>query len=126
MVTAGATEAIAAAVLALCTDGDEVITFEPTYDSYSATIKLAGAIEKPVLLNAPNYGFDYDELVAAITPNTRAILLNTPHNPTGKVFTRAELESIAELAISHDLVVISDEVYEHMVFDGEHLSLIHI
>ena len=123
LVTAGATEAIAAAVLALCTDGDEVITFEPTYDSYSATIKLAGAIEKPVLLNAPNYGFDYDELVAAITPSTRAILLNTPHNPTGKVFTRAELESIEELAISHDLVVISDEVYEHMVFDGEHLPI---
>ncbi len=123
LVTAGATEAIAAAILALCDTDDEVITFEPTYDSYSATIKLAGAIEKPVLLQPPNSSFDLAELTAAITPKTRAILLNTPHNPTGKVFTRSELESIAELAIANDLVVISDEVYEHMVFEGEHIPI---
>ena len=123
LVTAGATEAIAAAVLALCDTDDEVITFEPTYDSYSATIKLAGAVEKPVLLNPPDSSFVLAELESAVTPKTRAILLNTPHNPTGKVFTRAELESIAALAITHDLIVISDEVYEHMVFDGEHIPI---
>ena len=123
LVTAGATEAIAATMLALCDTGDEVITFEPTYDSYSATIKMAGAIEKPVLLNAPDFTFDLSELEAAISPRTRAILVNTPHNPTGKVFGRDELEDIAALAIAHDLVVITDEVYEHMVFDGEHIPL---
>lgn len=123
LVTAGATEAIAATILALCDTGDEVITFEPTYDSYSATIKMAGAIEKPILLNAPDFGFDIGELVAAISPKTRAILVNTPHNPTGKVFTLEEMESIAALAIEHDLIVITDEVYEHMVFDGEHIPM---
>ena len=123
LVTAGATEAIAATILALCDTGDEVITFEPTYDSYSATIKMAGAVEKPILLNAPDFTFDLAALEAVITPETRAILVNTPHNPTGKVFTRAELESIAALAIEHDLVVITDEVYEHMVFDGEHIPM---
>ena len=123
LVTAGATEAIAATILALCDTGDEVITFEPTYDSYSATIKMAGAIEKPVLLNAPDFSFDLAALTAAISPQTRAILVNTPHNPTGKVFTREEMESIAALAIEHDLVVITDEVYEHMVFDGEHIPM---
>lgn len=123
LVTAGATEAIAATMLALCDHGDEIITFEPSYDSYSATIKMAGAVEKPVLLRAPDYGFDLDQLAGSITPKTRAILVNTPHNPTGKVFTRAEMESIASVAIEHDLVVITDEVYEHMVFDGEHIPM---
>ena len=123
LVTAGATEAIAATILALCDTGDEVITFEPTYDSYSATIKMAGAIENPILLNAADLSFEPSELAAAISPNTRAILLNTPHNPTGKVFTRDEMEGVAALAIEHDLIVITDEVYEHMVFDGEHIPM---
>lgn len=123
LITAGATEAIAAAMLALCDLGDEVITFEPSYDSYSASISMAGAVKRTVLLNAPDYSFDLTALRRAAGPKTRAILLNTPHNPTGKVFTRSELESIAEVAIEHDLVVVSDEVYEHMVFDGEHIPI---
>ena len=128
LVTAGATEAIAATMLALCDTDDEIITFEPTYDSYSASIKMAGAIERPVLLHAPtddasNFSFDVDQLASSINDKTRAILVNTPHNPTGKVFTRSELEAIAALAIEHDLVVITDEVYEHMVFEGEHIPM---
>ena len=123
LITAGATEAIAGAILALCDHGDEVITFEPTYDSYSATIALAGAAERPVLLNAPGWSFDIEAFDAALSDKTRLILLNSPHNPTGKVFDRAELESIAERAIEHDLVVVSDDVYQHMVFDGEHLPI---
>ena len=123
LITAGATEAIAGAILALCDHGDEVITFEPTYDSYSATIALAGAVERPVLLNAPDWSFDIEAFDVALSDKTRLILLNTPHNPTGKVFDRAELESIAERAIEHDLVVVSDDVYQHMVFDGEHIPI---
>lgn len=123
LITAGATEAIAGAILALCDHGDEVITFEPTYDSYSATIALAGAVERPVLLNAPDWSFDIEAFDAALSDKTRLILLNTPHNPTGKVFDRAELESIAERAIEHDLVVVSDDVYQHMVFDEEHIPI---
>lgn len=123
LITAGATEAIAGAILGLCDHGDEVITFEPTYDSYSATIALAGAIEAPVLLSAPDWSFDPDAFEAALTDKTRAILLNSPHNPTGKVFTRDELTWIAERAIEHDLVVISDDVYQHMVFDGQHIPI---
>ena len=123
LITAGATEAIAGAILALCDSGDEVITFEPTYDSYSATIGLAGAVERPVLLNAPDWSFDIEAFDAALSDKTRLILLNSPHNPTGKVFDRAELESIAERAIEHDLVVVSDDVYQHMVFDGEHIPI---
>lgn len=123
LITAGATEAIAGAILALCDEGDEVITFEPTYDSYSATIGLAGAVERPVLLNAPDWRFDVDALDAAFSERTRLILLNSPHNPTGKVFDREELEVIAQRAIEHDLVVVSDDVYQHMVFDGEHLPI---
>ena len=123
LITAGATEAIAGAILALCDHGDEVITFEPTYDSYSATIALAGAVERPVLLNAPDWSFDIEAFDAALSDKTRLILLNSPHNPTGKVFDRAELESIAERAIEHDLVVVSDDVYQHMVFDGEHIPI---
>ena len=123
LITAGATEAIAGAVLALCDHGDEVITFEPTYDSYSATIALAGATEKPVLLQGPDWWFDRDAFTAALSDHTRAILLNSPHNPTGKVFKHDELAWIAERAIEHDIVVISDDVYQHMVFDGEHLPI---
>jgi len=124
LVTAGATEAVTAAVMAIAEAGDEVVVFEPFYDSYGAAIALAGARRRPVTLRRRGSGdsarwlFDEDELRAAITDRTRAIVLNTPHNPTGKVFTRAELEPIAAVAKRHDLVVIADEVYEHLVFDG--------
>ena len=118
LVTAGATEALAGALLGLLDTGDEVVVFEPMYDSYQACIALAGAVAKPVTLRPPHYAFDPDELRAAITPKTKLLLLNTPHNPTGKVFGAEELRLIADLAIEHDLLVLSDEVYEHIVFDG--------
>jgi N-succinyldiaminopimelate aminotransferase len=122
-VTAGATEAIAATVLALCEVGDEVVTFEPYYDSYVANIAMAGAVRRVVPLRPPEFSFDPDELAAAITPRTRLLLLNTPHNPTGKVFRRDELEQIAQLCVAHDLIMVTDEVYEHLVYDGEHLPI---
>src|SRR5580658_3230959 len=122
-VTAGATEAIAAALLALVEPGDEVIAFEPYYDSYAACIALAGGTRVPVTLRAPDFRPDLEALRAAVTPRTRLILLNSPHNPTGSVFTRAELTAIAELACERDLLVISDEVYEHMVYSGEHVPI---
>jgi N-succinyldiaminopimelate aminotransferase len=124
LVTAGATEAIAAALLALTEPGDEVIAFEPYYDSYAACLALAGAARVPVTLRPPGFRPDLDALRAAITPRTRLILLNTPHNPTGAVFSRAELTAIADLAVEHDLLVITDEVYEHMAFDGEHVPIV--
>jgi N-succinyldiaminopimelate aminotransferase len=123
LVTAGATEAIAAALLALCSPGDEVVTFEPYYDSYAACIAMAGATRRVVTLRAPDYSFEPDELRAAITPRTRLVLLNSPHNPTGKVFTRAELALVADLVREHDLLVVTDEVYEHLVYDGEHVPM---
>jgi len=125
LVTAGATEAIAAAMLSLCDRGDEVITFEPYYDSYAASIALSGATRRVVTLRPDDgiWRFDADELRAAVGPSTRLILLNTPHNPTGKVFTREELTVIAELACEHDLLVVADEVYEHLVFEGEHIPI---
>ncbi len=122
LVTAGATEALAAAILALCEPGDELIAFEPFYDAYDADAALAQATLVPVRLEWPEFALDVDRLASAITPNTRAILVNTPHNPTGHVFSRTELAQIAELAIAHDLVVITDEVYEHLAFD-EHLHI---
>ena len=122
-VTAGATEAICATLMALCDTGDEVVMFEPYYDSYRASIAMAGASERVVTLRPPAFDYDPRDLEAAITPKTRAILVNTPHNPTGKVFSREELEHIAALCVEHDLVAISDEVYEHLVFDGEHIPL---
>jgi N-succinyldiaminopimelate aminotransferase len=123
LVTAGATEAIAASLLAFVRPGDEVVMFEPYYDSYAAGVALTGGTRKVVTLRPPTAGqvgfqFDIDELRAAITPKTKVLLLNTPHNPTGKVFTRTELMQIAELALDRDLLVISDEVYEHLTFDG--------
>ncbi|AYY11869.1 putative succinyldiaminopimelate transaminase DapC [Actinobacteria bacterium YIM 96077] len=118
LITTGATEAIASSILALCEPGDEVVTFEPYYDSYVASIALAGAERRTVRLRHPRFDIDGDELRAAFSDRTRIVLLNTPHNPTGKVFTRAELEHIAELAVEHDAVVVTDEVYEHLVFDG--------
>jgi N-succinyldiaminopimelate aminotransferase len=123
LVTTGATEGIAAAILALAGPGDEVVVFEPLYDSYAATIAMAGATRKVVTLRTPDYAFDPDELRAAVTDRTRLILLNSPHNPTGKVFSRAELELVAGLAREHDLLVVTDEVYEHLVFDGEHVPM---
>ncbi len=123
LVTAGATEAIAAALLALLEPGDEVIALEPYYDSYAACIAMAGAIRVPITLRAPAFRPDLDALADAITSRTRLILLNSPHNPTGMVATRDELTVIAELAIRHDLLVISDEVYEHLVFEGEHIPI---
>ena len=123
LVTAGATEAIAAALLSLCEVGDEVVTFEPYYDSYAAGIAMAGAQRRVVTLRPPDWSFDHQRLVDAITPRTRLILLNSPHNPTGKVFGPAELELIAALCNEHDLVAVTDEVYEHLVFDGSHVPL---
>jgi len=133
LVTAGATEAIASTVLALCETGDEVIAFEPMYDSYSACIAMAGAVVRPVTLRPPidadgegeqaRFSFDIDELRAAITSRAKLMLLNSPHNPTGKVFSIAELRAIAALAIEHDLIVMTDEVYEHLTFDAEHVPL---
>ena len=123
LVTAGATEAIAAALLALCEVGDEVVTFEPYYDSYGACIAMAGATRRVVTLSPPDYSFDVARLADAITPKTRLLLLNSPHNPTGKVFTRAELASIAGLCVERELLAVTDEVYEHLVFDGQHLPL---
>jgi N-succinyldiaminopimelate aminotransferase len=123
LVTAGATEAVAAALLALVEPGDEVIAFEPYYDSYAACIALAGGTRVPVTLRPPTFRPDLDALRAAVTSRTRLILLNSPHNPTGSVFTRAELAAIAELACERDLLVISDEVYEHMVYSGQHVPI---
>jgi len=123
LVTAGATEAIAASMLALCEPGDEVVMFEPYYDSYAASVAMAGATRRVVQLRPPDYSFDADELAAAITPRTRMVLLNSPHNPTGKVFSSDELDVIARLCVEHDLIAVTDEVYEHLVFDGSHVPL---
>ncbi|MFI9327698.1 pyridoxal phosphate-dependent aminotransferase [Kitasatospora sp. NPDC052868] len=120
LVTAGATEAIAAALLALLEPGDEVIALEPFYDSYAACIAMAGAVRVPLTLRAPDFRPDLDQLRALVTPRTRLLLLNTPHNPTGTVLTADELAAIAALAVEHDLLVIVDEVYEHLVFSGAH------
>ncbi|SDG07713.1 N-succinyldiaminopimelate aminotransferase [Sinosporangium album] len=125
-VTVGATEAIAASVLALTEPGDEIVLFEPYYDSYAAVVTLAQAVRRtvPLRLTEGRFTFDPDELRAAVGPRTRAIVVNSPHNPTGTVFTRDELALIAELCAEHDLIAITDEVYEHLTFDGvEHIPL---
>jgi N-succinyldiaminopimelate aminotransferase len=123
LVTAGATEAITAALVALCEIGDEIIVFEPSYDSYPAAAAIAGATLRPVTLHPPDYAFDPEELARAVTPRTRLLLLNSPHNPTGKVFGPDELAAIARVCIDHDLIAVTDEVYEHIVFDGTHVPL---
>ena len=124
LVTVGATEAIASVILAMCEPGDEVVTFEPYYDSYAACIALAGATRRTSVLRFPDFAVDEASLRAAFSSRTKLVLLNTPHNPTGKVFTRAELELIAGLAKEHDAWVVTDEVYEHLVFDGlEHVPM---
>ena len=118
LITAGATEAITASILALAGPGDEVVTFEPYFDIYPADIALAGARRRLVQLRPPAYAFDPDELAAAFGPRTRILLLNSPHNPTGKVFSVEELDAIARLCVEHDVVAVTDEVYEHLTFDG--------
>lgn len=118
VVTTGATEAIAAAILALVDPGDEVVVVEPYYDSYAATIQMAGGIRRPVTLRWPDFRLDLVAMRAAVTDRTVMILLNSPHNPTGSVLTDEELAGIAAIAHDHDLVVVSDEVYEHLTYDG--------
>ncbi len=130
LVTAGATEALTAAMLALVEPGDEVVLFEPVYDSYAAAVAMAGGVVRPVPLTPPAadtdggaWTFDPADLRAAVTPRARLLLLNTPHNPTGKVFTREELALVAEVVLGADLLLLTDEVYEHLVFSGaEHVS----
>tara|TARA_Y100000310_G_scaffold265896_2_gene277157 strand:+ start:201 stop:1385 length:1185 start_codon:yes stop_codon:yes gene_type:complete len=124
LVAAGASEAIAAAMLALVEPGDEVVVFEPYFDHYATSIALAGGRRRVVRLQEPDLHFDVADLEAVIGPDTRLILLNSPHNPTGKVFDAEELGHIAALAIEHGLLVVTDEVYEHLIFDGlPHLPL---
>ena len=120
LVTAGATEAIAAALLAFVEPGDEVVLFEPYYDSYAACVALAGGRRRTVTIDRAGDGWAFDPaaLDRAVTPRTRVLVLNTPHNPTGMVFDRDQLAAVADVARRHDLIVISDEVYEHLIFDG--------
>ncbi|MEA2133373.1 MAG: N-succinyldiaminopimelate aminotransferase [Solirubrobacteraceae bacterium] len=122
-VTFGATEAIAAALLGLCDPGDEVLALDPAYDSYAAGAALAGARLRRVPLHPPEWRFDAAELEAAVTDRTRLVLLNSPHNPTGRVLARSELEAVAAVCREHDLIAVTDEVYEHLVFEGEHVPL---
>jgi N-succinyldiaminopimelate aminotransferase len=123
LITFGATEAIASALLGLCDPGDEVVVLEPYYDSYAACISFAGATRRPVTLRPPEFALNGDALNAAIGPRARVLLLNTPHNPTGRVLSREELALVASACLEHDLVCITDEVYEHLVFDGEHIPM---
>ncbi len=118
VVTTGATEAIAGAMLGLLDPGDEVLVCEPFYDSYRAMIQFAGAVRRPVTLRAPDYRLEASALEAAVGERTRMILLNTPHNPTGRVLDADELAAVADVARRHDLVVVTDEVYEHLTYDG--------
>src|SRR3954447_16936127 len=122
-VTFGATEAIAAALLGLCEPGDEVLALDPAYDSYAAASALAGATLVRVPLHPPDWSLDPAELAAAVGARTRVLLLNSPHNPTGRVMTRPELEAVAAVCADRDLIAVTDEVYEPLVLDGEHLPL---
>ena len=122
-VTSGATEAIFASINALCDVGDEVVMFEPFYDSYRASVCMAGAVPRVITLKAPGWKFDPAEARRAFSARTRVLLLNTPHNPTGKVFTREEMRLLADLCIEFDVVCIADEVYEHLVFEGQHICM---
>jgi len=123
LVTAGATEGLAATILALTEPGDEVVTLEPFYDSYGAIVGLGGAKHVTVALRSPDFLPDGDELRAAITDRTRLILINNPHNPTGTVLSRETLELIVELATRHNALIVTDEVYEHLVFDAPHIPV---
>ncbi|HEY9713898.1 MAG TPA: aminotransferase class I/II-fold pyridoxal phosphate-dependent enzyme, partial [Chroococcales cyanobacterium] len=123
-VTVGASEALNTSLLATVNPGDEVIIFEPFYENYHPNVTIAGGVPRYVRLHAPDYTFDPDELAAAFNSRTRAILINTPHNPTGRVFTRQELTTIARLCIEWDVIAITDEIYEYMVYDGhKHISM---
>ena len=122
-VTCGATEAMIAAMLGLLDPGDEVIVFEPFYENYGPDAVLADARPRYVTLHEPDWSFDPDELREAVTPRTRALVLNSPHNPTGKVFSRDELAIIAELCIENDLIAFTDEIYEHITYGAEHVPL---
>ncbi|PIA47327.1 hypothetical protein AQUCO_01400176v1 [Aquilegia coerulea] len=122
-VTSGCTEAIAATILGLINPGDEVVLFAPFYDSYEATLSMAGAKIKAITLRPPDFSIPIDELKAAVSKNTRAILMNTPHNPTGKMFTRKEMDTIASLCIENDVLVFSDEVYDKLAFEADHISI---
>jgi len=123
LVTTGATEAIAATMISLLDPGDDVVMFEPYFDSYAASVAMAGGVRRVVTLREPDWSFDADALRAAITPRTKLLLVNSPHNPTGKVLTVAERELIAAVAIEHDLLVVTDEVYEHLAYDEPHVPL---
>lgn len=124
LVTTGATEGVAAALLALVDPGDEVVVLEPFYDSYPACIQMAGGVRRPVTLRAPDFRLDLSALRAAVTARTKLLLLNSPHNPTGTVLDRGELEVVAQVARENDLLVVTDEVYEHLVYDDhEHVPL---
>lgn len=123
VVTNGATEAIYTTIRALINPGDEVVAFEPLYDSYLASVNLAKGVLKPVTLKLPDFQFDIEELKKQVSPKTKLLILNNPHNPTGRVFTRAELQQIADLAIQNDFYVMSDEVYEYLTFDCEHIPV---
>ena len=123
LITFGATEGIASALLGLCDPGDEVVVLEPYYDSYAACIAFAGATRRPVTLRPPGFTVSADALRGAITPRARVLLLNSPHNPTGRVLGRAELEMIGAACVQHDLICVTDEVYEHLVYDGEHIPI---
>jgi aspartate/methionine/tyrosine aminotransferase len=122
-VSCGATEAMIAAMLAAVDPGDEVIVFEPFYENYGPDCVLSGAVPRYVALRPPDWSIDLDELRAAFNEKTRAIVVNTPHNPTGKVYSQAELEVIAQLCIEHDSIAITDEIYEHLVYRGRHISM---
>ena len=123
LVTFGATEAIAAALLGLCDPGNEVVVLEPYYDSYAACISFAGATRRPVTLRPPGFEVSAEDVHDAIGPRARLLLLNSPHNPTGRVLTRGELELLAAACLEHDLICVTDEVYEHLVYDGEHIPM---
>lgn len=124
LITTGCTEAIAGAILGLINPGDEVIVLEPYYDSYVAMLQMTGGVRRPVTLRPPEFRLDLDEVRAALTPRTRFLLINTPHNPTGSVLNPTELAALAEIAVAHDLIAITDEVYEHLTYDGHrHLPL---
>jgi N-succinyldiaminopimelate aminotransferase len=123
-ITSGVTEALHAAVFSFVNPGDEVVVFEPFYDCYVPDIRMAGGIPVAVTLHAPSFRFDPHELREAFSPRTRAVIVNTPHNPTGRVFSRDELTRIAELCQEFDALAFTDEVYQHVVFDGaEHVRL---
>jgi N-succinyldiaminopimelate aminotransferase len=123
LITFGATEAIAAALLGLCDPGDEVVVLEPYYDSYAACIAFAGAQRRPVTLRPPAFALEPEALRGALGPRARVLLLNTPHNPTGRVLDRTELELIASACRERDLVCVTDEVYEHLVYEGRHVPI---